>query len=49
MSAKLIALGIKSEIIVVPDTPHPFWLFNPWFDISVKHIDEFFKTTLRGK
>lgn len=49
MSAKLNALGIKSEIIVVPDTPHPFWLFNPWFDVSVRYIDEFFKKTLRGK
>lgn len=31
MRDKLQALGIDSEIVVVPDTPHPFWLFNPWF------------------
>lgn len=49
MSAKLNALGITSEIIVVPDTPHPFWLFRPWFDVTVNRIDEFFKKTLRGK
>ncbi|MBX7170974.1 MAG: alpha/beta hydrolase fold domain-containing protein [Pyrinomonadaceae bacterium] len=49
MCAKLNALGITSEIIVVPDTPHPFWLFKPWFDVTVENIDKFFKKTLRGK
>lgn len=47
MAAKLNVLGITSEIIVVPDTPHPFWLFRPWFDETVKRIDEFFKKTLK--
>lgn len=47
MSAKLNDLGIKSEIIVVPDTPHPFWLFRPWFDTTVENIDRFFKKTLK--
>ncbi len=47
MSAKLKALGIKSEIIVVPDTPHPFWLFSPWFEITVENIDKFLKKTLQ--
>ncbi len=46
MSAKLNELGIKSEIIVVPDTPHPFWLFRPWFDFTVKNIDLFFNETM---
>ncbi len=46
MAAKLNAVGIKSEIIVVPDTPHPFWLFKPWFDVTVENIDVFFKQTL---
>lgn len=46
MCAKLNALGITSEIVVVPDTPHPFWLFHPWFDVTVENIDRFFKKTL---
>ncbi len=46
MSAKLRALGISSEIVVVPDTPHPFWLFRPWFDTTVENIDRFFQLTL---
>jgi pectinesterase len=47
MSAKLNALGITSELIVVPDTPHPFWLFHPWFDVTVENIDRFFKKTMK--
>lgn len=49
MAAKLNVLGITSEIVVVPDTPHPFWLFRPWFDTTVENIDRFFKKTLRGR
>jgi pectinesterase len=46
MSAKLNALNITSEIVVVPDTPHPFWLFRPWFDVTVENIDRFFRKTM---
>lgn len=46
MAAKLLALGVHSEVVVVPDTPHPFWLFQPWFDITVNNIDSFFKKTM---
>ena len=46
MSAKLNALGITSEIVVIPDTPHPFWLFHPWFDSTIRYVDEFFKKTM---
>lgn len=42
MAAKLNSLGIASEIVVIPDTPHPFWLFRPWFDETVDQIDRFF-------
>src|SRR4029077_5476274 len=31
MRDRLRALGIDSEIVVIPGTPHPFWLVNPWF------------------
>ena len=46
MSAKLKALGIVSEIVVIPDTPHPFWLFHPWFDTTIRYVDEFLKKTM---
>ncbi len=32
MAKKLRSLGIGAEVAVVPDTPHTFWLLNPWFD-----------------
>lgn len=46
MSAKLRAHGVASELVVIPDTPHPFWLFRPWFDQTVAHVEEFLKKTL---
>ena len=49
MRAKLNALGIMSEIVVIPDTPHPFWLFHPWFDSTVQYTDEFLKKTLQNR
>jgi pectinesterase len=48
MSAKLKALGIESEIVVIPDTPHPFWLFHPWFEPTLQYVDEFLKKTMPG-
>ncbi len=48
MMAKLKALGIVSEMVVIPDTPHPFWLFHPWFDQTVEHVDDFLKRTMSG-
>jgi dipeptidyl aminopeptidase/acylaminoacyl peptidase len=46
MSAKLKALGIVSEIVVIPNTPHPFWLFHPWFEPTVEYTDQFLKRTM---
>jgi len=46
MRDKLKALGIVSEIVVIPETPHPFWLFHPWFDSTVKYVEEFLKQTM---
>ena len=46
MSAKLKGLGIVSEVVVIPDTPHPFWLFHPWFDLTIQYVDEFLKKTM---
>ena len=35
MAKKLRGFGIAAEVAVVPDTPHPFWLLDPWFDRAV--------------
>ncbi len=47
MRDKLKALGIVSEIVVIPDTPHPFWLFHPWFDSTVEYVDDFLQRTMK--
>ena len=46
MLARLRAAGVNSEMVVIPDTPHPFWLFRPWFDQTIRHVEEFLKKTL---
>jgi PelA/Pel-15E family pectate lyase len=48
MRDKLRAAGVDSDIIVVPDTPHPFWLFNPWFDRVIDESDKFLRKHLTG-
>src|SRR4029077_17956746 len=42
MRDRLRAFGIRSELVVLPETPHPFWLVNPWFDVVVAQTTAFF-------
>ncbi|MDP4291324.1 MAG: alpha/beta hydrolase [Bacteroidota bacterium] len=39
--------GIYSEVHTIPGTPHPFWLFSPWFrptvDYMVAFLNKIFK------
>lgn len=39
--------GIYSELHTIPGTPHPFWLFHPWFRPTVEYmvtfLDKIFK------
>jgi acetyl esterase/lipase len=41
MIKKLNAFGIYSEVHTFPNTPHPFWLFHPWFEPTVNHTVRF--------
>jgi pectinesterase len=34
-------LNIYSEVHVIPNTPHPFWLFRPWFEPTVGYMISF--------
>ncbi|MGE5496691.1 MAG: alpha/beta hydrolase fold domain-containing protein [Syntrophothermus sp.] len=47
MIARFKELNIYYEAYTIPDTPHPFWLFHPWFeqafDYTVKFLDKVFK------
>jgi acetyl esterase/lipase len=44
---RLHKLGIYSEVHTIPDTPHPFWLFHPWFDEAFGYIVKFLDKTLK--
>jgi pectinesterase len=41
MIKKLDQFGIYHEEHTLPDTPHPFWFFNPWFETTVKYTVDF--------
>ena len=38
--------GIYSEVHTIPKTPHPFWLFHPWFKPTVEYMVSFLNKTL---
>ncbi|MBN3582696.1 alpha/beta hydrolase fold domain-containing protein [Algoriphagus aestuarii] len=40
---KLDTAEIYSEVHTFPDTPHPFWLYDPWFELTVKIMNLFFE------
>jgi acetyl esterase/lipase len=35
MVAKMTQVGASARIVVLPDTPHSFWLFDPWLQPTV--------------
>lgn len=46
MVAKMRALGVASRVVPVPDTPHSFWLFDPWLAPTVEAADAFLRTVM---
>ncbi|WGL17672.1 alpha/beta hydrolase [Microbulbifer bruguierae] len=43
---RLAAAGIFSEVMTHDDSPHPYWLFEPWFSPSAEKATEFLQRTL---
>ena len=39
--------GIYSEVHLIPNTPHPFWLFHPWFEETVCYEISFLDKVLK--
>jgi len=39
--------NIYTEVHTIPDTPHPFWLFHPWFEPTVNYMVAFLDKTLK--
>ena len=38
---------IYTEVHTLPKTPHPFWLFHPWFEPTVGHMVDFLDKILK--
>jgi len=45
---KLDSLGIYNQTITLPETPHTFWLFNPWFPEVVDISTDFLERKLKA-
>lgn len=47
MIKKLNEFNIYSEVHEIPNTPHPFWLFHPWFNqtnnFTLQFLNKIFK------
>lgn len=39
--AKLSEYNINTEVHSIPDTPHPFWLLEPWFETTVGYMVDY--------
>jgi len=48
MVEKLNAFGITNQTVLIPDTPHSFWLFDPWLETTVDAMT-FFLGKVFGK
>lgn len=46
MQEKLRASGVPCELITIPATPHPFWLFEPWAAPTIEATDAFLRRVL---
>jgi pectinesterase len=49
MVEKMRAAGVPSHVVLLPDTPHSFWLFDPWLAPTVEAIDAFLKLHLHAE
>jgi pectinesterase len=45
--AILSKYNIYTEVHTIPDTPHPFWLFDPWFEPTVNFMVAFLDKILK--
>lgn len=45
---KLNTFDTYSEVHTIPNTPHPFWLFHPWFEETFDHIRLFLNKTFKN-
>ncbi|MRW93330.1 alpha/beta fold hydrolase [Duganella sp. FT80W] len=46
MMAQMTQLGVASDKLLLPDTPHSFWLFDPWLQPTVEASVAFLRRQL---
>jgi pectinesterase len=39
--------GIYNQTEIIQNSPHSFWLFHPWFEITVQKVTDFLEKTLK--
>jgi acetyl esterase/lipase len=49
MVAKLAAVGVASRTVLLPDTPHSFWLFDPWLAPTVDATVDFLRAHMGAR
>lgn len=49
MVQKLKAQGIATQTVLLPETPHSFWLFDPWLDPTVEATVAFLRAHMAGR
>jgi pimeloyl-ACP methyl ester carboxylesterase len=45
----LDSLNIYNEVHTLPDTPHTFWLYHPWFLETAQLVDAFLEKQFRNE
>lgn len=48
MIARLKPHGVATRVVMFPETPHSFWLFDPWLDPTVSAIADFLDERFRS-
>lgn len=48
MIAKMNTFKIDSKVETIPESPHTFWLFHPWFDLTSQYIISFLNDKLKS-
>jgi acetyl esterase/lipase len=48
MMDKLRAQGVDTQVVLLPDSPHSFWLFEPWLAPTLDAMDAFFQRHLKA-
>lgn len=45
--ARYPAANVYTDVMTHGDTPHPFWLFQPWCEPTAKRAGDFLQTVLK--